>query len=115
MRKIHYLQYVQTDESVHIYNFTLKNFVNLNLWLIFLSFLFQSCYNCGGEIERGEQVVYAAKLSPDICWHPACFVCVTCEELLVDLTYCQHGHKLYCERHYAELIRPRCPACDEVC
>ena len=41
-------------------------------------------------------------------------MCVTCEELLVDLTYCQHGRKLYCERHYAELIRPRCPACDEV-
>ena len=53
-------------------------------------------------------------MSPELCWHPACFVCVTCEELLVDLTYCQHGRKLYCERHYAELIRPRCPACDEV-
>ena len=77
-------------------------------------FIFQSCFNCGGEIEKGEQVVYATKLSPEICWHPACFVCVTCEELLVDLTYCQHGRKLYCERHYAELIRPRCPACDEV-
>lgn len=59
-------------------------------------------------------MVYAKKLSPDLCWHPACFICATCEELLVDLTYCQHGRKLYCERHYAELIRPRCPACDEV-
>lgn len=75
---------------------------------------FQSCCNCGGEIEKGEQVVVAGKLSEDVCFHPACFTCSTCEELLVDMTYCQHSRKLYCERHYAELIRPRCPACDEV-
>ncbi|XP_052244288.1 prickle planar cell polarity protein 3-like isoform X2 [Dreissena polymorpha] len=73
-----------------------------------------SCSNCSGEIEGGELVVVATKLSADVCYHPACFVCCTCEELLVDLTYCQHSRRLYCERHYAELIRPRCPACDEV-
>ena len=49
-----------------------------------------------------------------MCWHPACFVCCQCEELLVDLVYCSHTKKLFCERHYAEQIRPRCPACDEV-
>ncbi|XP_052242900.1 prickle planar cell polarity protein 3-like isoform X3 [Dreissena polymorpha] len=73
-----------------------------------------SCSNCSGEIEGGELVVVATKLSTDVCYHPACFVCCTCEELLVDLTYCQHSRRLYCERHYAELIRPRCPACDEL-
>ena len=75
---------------------------------------FQSCFNCNGEIEKGELVVVASKLSTDVCFHPACFTCSTCEEFLVDLTYCQHSRQLYCERHYAELIRPRCPACDEV-
>lgn len=47
-------------------------------------------------------------------WHPKCFTCSTCDELLVDLTYCIHDDKIYCERHYAELLKPRCNACDEV-
>lgn len=47
-------------------------------------------------------------------WHPNCFTCTTCEELLVDLTYCVHDDKIYCERHYAEVLKPRCNACDEV-
>lgn len=47
-------------------------------------------------------------------WHPKCFTCSTCDELLVDLTYCVHDDKIYCERHYAELLKPRCNACDEV-
>jgi hypothetical protein len=25
-----------------------------------------------------------------------------------------HDEKIYCERHYAELVKPRCNACDEV-
>lgn len=41
-------------------------------------------------------------------------MCSTCDELLVDLTYCVHDDKIYCERHYAELLKPRCNACDEV-
>lgn len=48
------------------------------------------------------------------CWHPPCFRCSTCDELLVDLTYCVHDDKIYCERHYAEELKPRCNACDEV-
>lgn len=47
-------------------------------------------------------------------WHPKCFKCSTCAELLVDLTYCVHDDKIYCERHYAEILKPRCNACDEV-
>lgn len=47
-------------------------------------------------------------------WHPKCFTCSTCSELLVDLTYCVHDDKIYCERHYAEVLKPRCSACDEV-
>lgn len=47
-------------------------------------------------------------------WHPKCFNCSACDELLVDLTYCVHEDKIYCERHYAEMLKPRCNACDEV-
>lgn len=47
-------------------------------------------------------------------WHPDCFECSECNNLLIDLTYCVHDDKLYCERHYAEQLKPRCAACDEV-
>nr|KAI8742423.1 prickle planar cell polarity protein 3-like [Biomphalaria glabrata] len=73
-----------------------------------------TCYNCKGELDEGELSVVASKVGPDALWHPACFTCHKCEELLVDLVYCHHAKHLYCERHYAELIRPRCPGCDEV-
>ena len=74
----------------------------------------QTCYHCTGEIERGELVVLAERMREDVCWHPACFICATCDELLVDLVYCHTGGSIYCERHYAQLIKPRCVACDEV-
>lgn len=32
----------------------------------------------------------------------------------MDLTYCVHDDLVYCERHYAEQLKPRCAACDEV-
>ncbi|GFR80367.1 prickle-like protein 3 [Elysia marginata] len=73
-----------------------------------------SCFSCKGEVDNGELVTVASKLGQDAVWHPACFKCCTCDELLVDLVYCQHAGQLYCQRHYAELIRPRCPGCDEV-
>lgn len=49
-----------------------------------------------------------------LLWHPGCFKCSTCKELLVDLAYCVHDEKLYCERHYSEQLKPRCAGCDEV-
>lgn len=58
--------------------------------------------------------VFASRAGHDKCWHPACFVCMTCEELLVDLIYFYKDDNLYCGRHHAELIKPRCAACDEV-
>lgn len=42
-------------------------------------------------------------------------MCSTCRELLVDLIYFYHAGKVYCGRHHAEHLRPRCQACDEVC
>ncbi|XP_022082070.1 prickle-like protein 3 isoform X2 [Acanthaster planci] len=75
----------------------------------------QECFKCGGEIEAGDMGVYADLLEDDsLCWHPFCFTCYTCDELLVDLAYfCKDGH-IFCERHYAELVLPRCIACDEL-
>ena len=36
------------------------------------------------------------------------------QELLVDLIYFYKDRKLYCGRHHAETLKPRCSACDEV-
>lgn len=63
---------------------------------------------------KGDVAVIAPKFGENVAWHPACFVCCVCDELLVDLTHCVKDRKLYCERHYAEQIKPRCTACDEV-
>lgn len=35
--------------------------------------------------------------------------------MLVDLIYFYKDDKIYCGRHYGELTRVRCAACDEVC
>ena len=51
-----------------------------------------------------------------LCWHPVCFTCCQCNELLSELIYFweEKQRKLYCGRHHAEQIKPRCAACDEV-
>ncbi|KAH7937526.1 hypothetical protein HPB49_012838 [Dermacentor silvarum] len=72
------------------------------------------CHKCGGVLPGGELAVIAPKFGEMVAWHPACFVCCACNELLVDLTYCAKDGKLYCERHYAETLKPRCAACDEI-
>uniref|UniRef100_A0A1I7ZX43 LIM zinc-binding domain-containing protein n=1 Tax=Steinernema glaseri TaxID=37863 RepID=A0A1I7ZX43_9BILA len=71
------------------------------------------CRKCKGVMERNEMAVVAPKLGENTGWHPACFICTTCEQLLIDLTYCVRDGLIYCERHYAELHKPRCSACDE--
>uniref|UniRef100_A0A158PAZ3 LIM zinc-binding domain-containing protein n=1 Tax=Angiostrongylus cantonensis TaxID=6313 RepID=A0A158PAZ3_ANGCA len=72
------------------------------------------CHKCSGILEKNEMAVIAPKLGESTGWHPACFTCAACEQLLVDLTYCVKDNQIYCERHYAELHKPRCAACDEV-
>lgn len=37
-----------------------------------------------------------------------------CKELLVDLIYFYQDGKIFCGRHHAERLKPRCTACDEV-
>lgn len=75
---------------------------------------FQDCRRCGGVLPEGQLGVIAPKFGEQVAWHCACFTCDTCHELLVDLTYCVKDGKIFCERHYAEQIKPRCAACDEV-
>ena len=71
-------------------------------------------FQCGGGISGGEMAIFASRAGPGPCWHPACFACSTCEVLLVDLIYFHQGGSDYCGRHHAELLKPRCSACDEV-
>lgn len=69
---------------------------------------------CEEHIQNGDMAVFASRAGPNICWHPACFVCNVCKELLVDLIYFYREGKIYCGRHHAETLKPRCSACDEV-
>ena len=59
-------------------------------------------------------LILAKLAGPENCWHPECFVCDTCHEILVDLIYFHHEGKIYCGRHYGEILGIRCAACDEV-
>lgn len=72
------------------------------------------CEECGKQIGGGDIAVFASRAGLGACWHPQCFVCTTCQELLVDLIYFYHAGKVYCGRHHAECLRPRCQACDEI-
>ncbi|XP_053108662.1 prickle-like protein 1 [Hemicordylus capensis] len=72
------------------------------------------CEQCGTKINGGEVAVFASRAGPGVCWHPSCFVCSTCNELLVDLIYFYQDGKIHCGRHHAELLKPRCSACDEI-
>ncbi|XP_066935130.1 LOW QUALITY PROTEIN: prickle planar cell polarity protein 3-like [Clytia hemisphaerica] len=72
------------------------------------------CQQCSKRIVPGEVVVHAWRAGKEACWHPACFQCTTCQELLVDLVYFYQEGRVYCGRHHAELLKPRCSACDEI-
>ncbi|KAG5677369.1 hypothetical protein PVAND_007133 [Polypedilum vanderplanki] len=72
------------------------------------------CEGCGDVMMTGDIAVYASRFGPNICWHPSCFICCICKELLVDLIYFHREGRLYCGRHHAETLKPRCAACDEI-
>lgn len=65
-------------------------------------------------MKKGEPAVFAERAGYDKLWHPACFVCYTCTELLVDMIYFWKKGQLYCGRHYGDSEKPRCAGCDEV-
>lgn len=74
-----------------------------------------ACEHCGERLGGGEMAVCVSRAAAaGQCWHPACFTCSTCSELLVDLIYFYHDGKVHCGRHHAELLKPRCSSCDEI-
>ncbi|XP_034731439.1 prickle-like protein 2 isoform X2 [Etheostoma cragini] len=72
------------------------------------------CQQCGRQICGGDIAVFASRAGHSSCWHPQCFQCSTCTELLVDLIYFFQEGQIYCGRHHAERLKPRCQACDEI-
>ncbi|XP_049544729.1 protein prickle-like [Anopheles darlingi] len=72
------------------------------------------CERCGEMTSSGDMMVFASRFETNTCWHPACFSCCVCKELLVDLIYFHREGRLYCGRHHAETLKPRCSACDEI-
>lgn len=74
-----------------------------------------SCRDCKKPIMSGEVAVKAERAGKEIAWHPECFKCSECRELLADLVYFFHGGKVYCGRDLAIMLKiPRCKACDEL-
>lgn len=85
----------------------------------FLSIIIYGIYHfpsfqCDELISTGDIAVFATRLGPNASWHAGCFICCICQELLVDLIYFHRDGRLYCGRHHAETLKPRCSACDEV-
>ncbi|XP_050306495.1 protein prickle-like isoform X2 [Anthonomus grandis grandis] len=72
------------------------------------------CDLCTESLSSGDIGVFASRAGPNTVWHPACFTCCICQELLVDLIYFWKEGRLYCGRHHAESLKPRCSACDEI-
>ncbi|XP_061530294.1 prickle-like protein 2 isoform X1 [Phycodurus eques] len=72
------------------------------------------CKQCGRKISGGDIAVFASRAGNGSCWHPQCFQCTCCNELLVDLIYFYQDGRIYCGRHHAERLKPRCQACDEI-
>ncbi|XP_037092711.1 testin-like [Pollicipes pollicipes] len=71
--------------------------------------------SCRAAMRPGDVAVFAERAGANKCWHPQCFVCATCQELLVDLIYFYESGRVFCGRHYAERLQlGRCPACDEL-
>ena len=66
-------------------------------------------------MEPGQVAIFAERAGEDTCWHPDCFSCWECGEVLEDLLYYYSQGHLYCGRHFAAKMKiPRCSACDEL-
>uniref|UniRef100_A0A1B0FV48 Putative focal adhesion protein pinch-1 n=1 Tax=Lutzomyia longipalpis TaxID=7200 RepID=A0A1B0FV48_LUTLO len=73
------------------------------------------CKQCFLDIYAGDVAVKAERAGKSVAWHPKCFVCHKCQELLADLVYFFHGGNVYCARDLAIILDiPRCSACDEL-
>ena len=73
-----------------------------------------NCSGCTKPLKIGDAAIMLDESARSIFFHAHCFICSDCKELLVDLIYFYSNGKLYCGRHHAETIKPRCAACDEL-
>lgn len=80
---------------------------------MFFNFV-QRCHRCELTVDSRAFAMITNRMGPSVCFHNGCFTCATCKELLVDNIYFFRTGDIYCGRHYAELVYPRCSACDEV-
>ncbi|XP_018939937.1 prickle-like protein 1 [Cyprinus carpio] len=116
--EVRYCQTLSEEEKKELHMFSVQRKKEAlgrgTLKLLPRTMLHASCENCGENISGGEMVVFASRAGPSQCWHPACFTCSTCNELLVDLIYFYQDGKVHCGRHHAALLKPRCSSCDEI-
>ncbi|XP_042234416.1 uncharacterized protein LOC121874352 isoform X3 [Homarus americanus] len=74
-----------------------------------------SCQYCNLPMNVGDVAIFCERAGSEKCWHPACFCCYTCKELLADLIYFYKDGKVFCGRHFTDAADiPRCKACDEL-
>ncbi|KAI0628280.1 hypothetical protein C8Q77DRAFT_467365 [Trametes polyzona] len=63
------------------------------------------CGGCGGAI------IGRIVSTMDMQWHPGCFRCCVCDELLENLSLYAHSGRPYCHLDYHEKFAPRCYHC----
>ncbi|XP_044737910.1 testin [Chrysoperla carnea] len=76
---------------------------------------YQQCHSCQEPFTGGEIVISVSRT--DAQWHPKCFKCHSCDQVLEDLVYFydKKTKNIYCGRDYAAIRGiPRCGACDEL-
>ncbi|CAH2237808.1 jg24141 [Pararge aegeria aegeria] len=73
------------------------------------------CQRCEKPMFAGEVAVKADRAGQEAIWHPQCFTCCQCGELLADLVYFYYKGEIYCARDLANVLEiPRCAGCDEL-
>ena len=73
-----------------------------------------SSLQCQSPLVADQLGVVTERAGPACIWCVGCFKCDVCQDPLVDLHYFYKDGELFCGRHHAELLKPRCFACDEV-
>ncbi|CAD5219027.1 unnamed protein product [Bursaphelenchus okinawaensis] len=75
-----------------------------------------TCYHCNQFVQPDSVGVLPSNKSAKVTdiWHPGCFKCEDCNDLLADLLYFHKDGKYLCGRHYCEKTYDRCAGCDEL-
>ncbi|KAI6224646.1 hypothetical protein M3Y95_00774800 [Aphelenchoides besseyi] len=75
-----------------------------------------TCRECRSSISHDSVGILPSKThanKTDI-WHPGCFKCEQCHDLLADLLYFFKEGQYLCGRHFCEKTYERCAGCDEL-